>query len=111
MCLLRYLQIANTVAESLSRGRPCLTLGGDHSLAIGSISGHARVEPSIGVIWVDAHGDINPPLKSESGNVHGMPLAFLIHELQEQIPDGIPGFRWIKPWLVNKVLFFVCVRS
>ncbi|KAL9110385.1 MAG: hypothetical protein Q9227_005116 [Pyrenula ochraceoflavens] len=64
-------------------GRFVLTLGGDHSIAIGTISGTARAVrertpgKEIAVIWVDAHADINTPETSESGNVHGMPVAFL----------------------------------
>ncbi|KAI9829573.1 MAG: hypothetical protein M1819_006078 [Sarea resinae] len=65
-----------------AQGRCVLTLGGDHSIAIGSISGVAkaikgRLGKDIGVIWVDAHADINTPETSESGNIHGMPVAFL----------------------------------
>lgn len=52
-----------------------LILGGDHSIAIGSIAGLAYDEPKIGVLWVDAHGDFNTPESSPTGNVHGMPLA------------------------------------
>ncbi len=52
-----------------------LILGGDHSIAIGSIAGLARKEPEMGVIWVDAHGDFNSNETSPSGNIHGMPLA------------------------------------
>lgn len=64
------------------QGRFVLTLGGDHSVAIGSISGTARalrrrVGRELAVIWVDAHADINLPEVSQSGNIHGMPLAFL----------------------------------
>ena len=78
------------VTESLSKqiyghasaGRFVLTLGGDHSIAIGTVSGTSRaVRERLGrdmaVIWVDAHADINTPEVSESGNVHGMPVAFL----------------------------------
>ncbi len=54
-----------------------LVLGGDHSLALGSVPGAARGE-RVGVIWVDAHGDFNTPETSPSGNVHGMPLAALL---------------------------------
>ena len=59
-----------------------LVLGGDHSLAVGSVSGVAefyrRQNQNIGVIWIDAHSDINTPDTSPSGNVHGMPLAALL---------------------------------
>ncbi len=54
-----------------------LVLGGDHSLALGSVPGAARGE-RVGLIWVDAHGDFNTPETSPSGNVHGMPLAALL---------------------------------
>ena len=54
-----------------------LVLGGDHSLSIGSVPGAAR-GGRVGVVWVDAHGDLNTPETSPSGNVHGMPLAVLL---------------------------------
>jgi arginase len=52
-------------------------LGGDHSQAIGSISGCKRIYPEAKIIWVDAHIDANTPHSSPSGNAHGMPLAYL----------------------------------
>lgn len=52
-----------------------LILGGDHSIAIGSIAGLAREEPEMGILWVDAHGDFNTVESSPTGNIHGMPLA------------------------------------
>lgn len=52
-----------------------LILGGDHSIAIGSIAGLARKEPEMGVLWIDAHGDFNTVDSSPTGNIHGMPLA------------------------------------
>src|SRR5699024_2223586 len=52
-----------------------LVLGGDHSIAIGSLAGVSRHYENLGVIWYDAHGDINTPETSPSGNIHGMPLA------------------------------------
>ena len=83
----RYLQeitqactrIAELVEMVLSEGRLPLVLGGDHSVAIGTIAGIAsfyqKRAQKIGVIWVDAHADMNTPESSPSGNVHGMPLA------------------------------------
>lgn len=65
--------------QALKEGRIPLVLGGDHSLAIGSIAGIAKFysekKKKIGIIWLDAHGDINTPETSLSGNIHGMPLA------------------------------------
>ena len=74
--------LSEKIYDSKSRGNIPLMIGGDHSLAIGSISGVAKhykqSNEDIGVIWVDAHGDINTPASSESGNIHGMPLATLL---------------------------------
>ncbi len=73
---------AEAVVKTLEEGMTPLVLGGDHSLAAGSISGVAefyrRQGQKIGVIWIDAHSDINTPETSPSGNVHGMPLAALL---------------------------------
>jgi arginase len=72
-------RLSDEVRDSIKDGRVPVTLGGDHSLAIGSIAGAAsyyrQKEERIGLIWVDAHGDMNTPETSPSGNVHGMPLA------------------------------------
>lgn len=70
------------VAEALEAGCFPLILGGDHSIAMGSVAGvadhYGRQGESIGLIWVDAHTDMNTPETSPSGNVHGMPLAALL---------------------------------
>ncbi|MFB6124482.1 MAG: arginase [Halanaeroarchaeum sp.] len=67
-------RLADEVAGTLAAGETPLVLGGDHSVAIGSLAGSAR-DADIGVVWFDAHGDFNTPETSPSGNVHGMPLA------------------------------------
>lgn len=67
---------AGAVATSLQAGHFPLVLGGDHSVALGSIHGAAKVR-KLGIIWVDAHGDFNTPETTPSGNIHGMPLAAL----------------------------------
>jgi len=73
---------AEAVVKTLEEGLTPLVLGGDHSLAVGSISGvsefYRRHNQKIGVLWIDAHSDINTPDTSPSGNVHGMPLASLL---------------------------------
>ncbi len=73
---------AEAVVKTLEEGMTPLVLGGDHSLAVGSISGvsefYRRQGQKIGVLWIDAHSDINTPDTSPSGNVHGMPLASLL---------------------------------
>ncbi|SEV86111.1 arginase [Natrinema salifodinae] len=67
-------KLSDRVAATLADGEFPLVLGGDHSLSIGSLGGSAR-ETDLGVVWFDAHADINTPETSPSGNVHGMPLA------------------------------------
>jgi arginase len=73
---------ADLVLKTLEAGRVPLCLGGDHSMAAGTVSGVAefyrRQNQRIGLIWIDAHTDINTPDSSPSGNVHGMPLAALM---------------------------------
>jgi arginase len=69
--------------KSLDEGALPLMLGGDHSLAAGSVAAsadwlHRTASKPLGLVWVDAHGDMNTPATTESGNVHGMPLAALL---------------------------------
>ncbi len=75
-------KVGDLVLQALEAGMTPLVLGGDHSVAVGTVSGVAefyrRREQRIGLIWIDAHSDINTPDTSPSGNVHGMPLAALM---------------------------------
>ena len=68
-------QIAAGVREVATEGRTPIVLGGDHSIAMGTLAGMAAARGPGGVLWIDAHGDLNRPETSPSGNVHGMPLA------------------------------------
>ncbi|MGX0612406.1 arginase [Staphylococcus capitis] len=69
--------LSKATSEIVKKGNFPLTLGGDHSIAVGSISGISQHYENLGVIWYDAHGDLNVPEESPSGNVHGMPLRIL----------------------------------
>ena len=75
-------RVATVVGQALSRSTLPVALGGDHSIAVGTTSGVSRFfrhrNQKIGVIWLDAHADMNTPETSPSGNVHGMPLACLV---------------------------------
>lgn len=75
-------QVAEHTRDALEAGEWPLVIGGDHSIAMGTVSGVAahlkRADHTLGVIWFDAHGDMNLPETSPSGNVHGMPLAHLL---------------------------------
>ena len=68
-------RIARRVAATANEGHVPIVLGGDHSVALGSLGGLAAAHGPGGVLWFDAHGDLNTPETSPSGNVHGMPLA------------------------------------
>ncbi len=87
VCAALYEAARRAVAED----RLPIFLGGDHSIALGSIGGLTHDQPC-GVIWVDAHGDFNTPQTSPSGNIHGMPLAALLGMGTAELVDlGRPG--------------------
>ena len=71
-------EIARLVGKALDEGALPLVLGGDHSVALGTLGGLAHARGAGGVLWIDAHGDLNTPETSPSGNVHGMPLAAVV---------------------------------
>jgi arginase len=70
--------LADKVDEAIQSGSFPLVLGGDHSIAIGTLAGVSKHYKNLGVIWYDAHGDLNTAETSPSGNIHGMPLAVSI---------------------------------
>jgi arginase len=83
-------QAARTAVEE---GFIPIFLGGDHSIAIGTIGGVTHREPT-GVLWIDAHGDFNTPETSRSGDIHGMPLATLLGKgFPELVAVGRPGAK------------------
>ena len=75
-------ELARVTADAVVAGAVPITIGGDHSIAAGSVAGAAAALAQrgqrVGLIWLDAHGDANTPKSSGSGNVHGMPLAHLL---------------------------------
>ena len=91
-------RIAEQTYAHARAGRMTLTLGGDHSIAVGTIGGTARATRErlgrdLAVIWVDAHADLNTPETSASGNIHGMPAAFLTGLAREADADA--PFGWL----------------
>lgn len=91
-------EISEQVYEHARQGRMVLTLGGDHSIAIGTVAGTAkavreRLGREIALVWVDAHADINTPETSGSGNIHGMPVSFLTGLAREEKSEY---FGWIR---------------
>ncbi len=100
-------RVAKLVAAARARGAMPLVLGGDHSIALGTLVGMAAAHGPGGVIWIDAHGDLNTPESSPSGNVHGMVLA-------AALGLGGPAFEragWTLPAVEVGRLALVGVRS
>lgn len=99
------LQVCRALAEetsvALQAGYFPLVLGGDHSIAMGSVSAvsnfYREQKQDIGLLWFDAHGDMNTPDSSPSGNIHGMPLAHLLGSGDQDLIDIlVPGAK-VKP--------------
>lgn len=93
--------LARRVERVMESGQVPLVLGGDHSIAVGSISGTSsycrRKKWKLGVLWVDAHGDINTPQTSQTGNIHGMPLAALTGLGPRELTTVQGDFRKLDP--------------
>jgi arginase len=89
-------RLAVSVEETLAGGGMPLVLGGDHSVAVGTVSGvshfYKQREQSVGLIWLDAHADMNTPESSPSGNIHGMPLACIVGRGPEEL-TGLFGYQ------------------
>ncbi|GHI01563.1 arginase [Neobacillus kokaensis] len=89
--------LCEKVDEAIQAGAFPLVLGGDHSIAIGTLAGVAKHYKNLGVIWYDAHGDLNTAETSPSGNIHGMPLAVSIG-LGHKLLTDIGGYSLkVKP--------------
>ena len=83
--------VYQTAQQAVAAGETPLFIGGDHTLAIGSIGGITHARPS-GLLWIDAHGDFNTPETTISGNIHGMTLAVTLGDGYPQLVDiGRPG--------------------
>jgi len=98
--------VAEVVGAHITRGELPVTLGGDHSLALGTISGTLTSYPETCVVWVDAHADINTVETTQSGNIHGMPLSFLLG-----IGSKVEEFTWVKPLLRSDRLVYIGLRD
>ncbi|HZB24017.1 MAG TPA: arginase family protein, partial [Gaiellaceae bacterium] len=100
-------RVAALVRRAVESGGTPLVLGGDHSVALGSIGGLASVFGAGGAIWIDAHGDLNTPETSPSGNVHGMVLAAVLG----LAADTFASDAWPMPALDPSRVALVGVRS
>ena len=103
--------LAEMVLKTLDEDMIPLVLGGDHSIAVGTVAGVAahfnKTGKRIGVIWLDAHGDMNTPESSPSGNVHGMPLAAIMGYGPPELID----LAGIKPMVEARNVVLVGIRD
>lgn len=90
-------RLAEKVDEQVKLGRFPLVLGGDHSIAIGTLAGVSQHYDNLGLIWYDAHGDINTEKTSPSGNIHGMPLAVSLGLGDERLRSIMTDRAKVKP--------------
>jgi len=93
-------RVAEAVKETITSGNFPIVLSGDHSSALGTMSGikAANPEKSIGIIWIDAHADLHSPYTSPSGNIHGMPLAAALNMDNIAAKINEPGETTAKQW-------------
>ncbi|KAJ7074081.1 hypothetical protein C8F01DRAFT_1272334 [Mycena amicta] len=98
--------VAQVVGGHAKKGELPVTLGGDHSLAMGTISGTLEAHPEACVVWIDAHADINTVESTDSGNIHGMPVSFLLG-----IGSAVPEFSWVKPLLKAERIVYIGLRD
>jgi arginase len=103
--------LAEIVRKSLDEDLFPLVLGGDHSIAVGTVAGVAahfhKQSKRVGLIWLDAHGDMNTPESSPSGNVHGMPLASIIG----YGPAELTAIAGVKPMVKPRNAVLVGIRE
>ncbi|ODV97833.1 hypothetical protein PACTADRAFT_185871 [Pachysolen tannophilus NRRL Y-2460] len=85
-----------------------LTIGGDHSIAIGTVSGFFEAQPDACLLWIDAHADINTISTTESGNLHGCPVSFVMGLDKESWP---PHFKWLRPNLRADRIAYIGLRD
>ncbi|CAH1117718.1 unnamed protein product [Phaedon cochleariae] len=104
-------KLSKEVERIIRDGRVCLTLGGDHAIAVGTVDGHIKAKnEDLCILWVDAHADLNTNRTSSSGNVHGMPMALLASELADYWPY-LPGMDWQKPVISIRNVAYIGLRS
>src|SRR5690606_41720503 len=83
-------QLAGVTEDICRSGGVPLVLGGDHSLSVGALAGVARVHQQPGILWIDAHADMNDPTTTPSVDIHGMSLAATIGATTGELPPALP---------------------
>ncbi|MBA3679984.1 MAG: arginase [Bacteroidetes bacterium] len=105
-------RIAKEIQKTLKAEQVPIVLAGDHSSALGTISGIRMAYPDkkLGVIWIDAHADLHTPYTTPSGNMHGMPLACVLNEDNRDRQQNKPDDETIEYWEKLKTLGGICPK-
>lgn len=101
-------KVYEAVKNAATAGRFPLTVGGDHSIAIGTVAGVQAAHPDACLIWIDAHADLNTPEATESGNLHGCPVSFLLG-IAGQKEDDV--FGWVPKCMSPDRIAYIGLRD
>lgn len=101
-------KIHESVKNSLENNKLAITIGGDHSIGTATISAALVNNPDTCIIWVDAHADINTPKTTDSGNLHGCPVSFVMGIDSESYP---PEFSWVPQLLKSNKIVYIGLRD
>lgn len=99
----------DAVKGSLAEGKLPITIGGDHSIGTATVSASLVHDPSTCVVWVDAHADINTPKTTDSGNLHGCPLSFIMGIDRDSYPPEFSS--WVPQVLKSNKLVYIGLRD
>lgn len=102
--------IYNSVTNVLANNRFPVTLGGDHSIAIGTVSAVLDKHPNAGLLWIDAHADINTLECTQSGNLHGCPVSFLLG-LNKEKDERLRSLDWVPGKLKANKIAYIGLRD
>jgi len=110
-------EVSKVVEGHVNQGHIPLTLGGDHSLALATVTGTFSKYPDACLLWIDAHADLNTVVSTGSGNLHGMPVSFLLGHKENDLSAHTSDvneqkmFEWIKPVLKPNKIVYIGLRD
>lgn len=102
-------EVSRVIYDKASGDNFVLILGGDHCIPIGTIPGLVKARPNTGIVWVDAHADINIPSSSPSGNMHGMPVSFLMGLVENA--SKYPSMNWFEACIKPEDICYIGLRD
>lgn len=101
-------KIHDSVKGAANNNRLPITIGGDHSIGAATLSGMLEHDPNTCILWIDAHADINTPKTTDSGNLHGCPVSFVMGLDKETYPEAL---KWIPSNLKPNKIAYIGLRD